>query len=116
MSILLMIGIYIHVGKRIQEAQQAQIEQEEPEEPDHSVIINVKPAATHKHAIHPHILHQMLEDATKLARTYDCPICLEKGFTPEKIMLTGCGHAFCKACFPKYIEAAEACPVCRAEL
>jgi hypothetical protein len=64
-----------------------------------------------------HILTQLLEDATFAGRTFECPICTEKGLSPDSVTMSGCGHVYCKPCFTKLLlQTNPACGYCRAEL
>ena len=43
---------------------------------------------------------------------YQCPICFEHT-CPEQVVITSCGHIFCKSCIEQSMTMNLNCPVCR---
>jgi hypothetical protein len=63
----------------------------------------------------PTFLHaELVEMATQLGRTWECPICLEAK-QPAEMTVSGCGHRVCGECRAGIQTTAQSgkCPICR---
>mmetsp|Transcript_18467 Transcript_18467/g.32267 ORF Transcript_18467/g.32267 Transcript_18467/m.32267 type:complete len:336 (-) Transcript_18467:70-1077(-) len=50
---------------------------------------------------------------TDQERLTECPICMDRG---QEVVVDQCLHAYCGACFAKWREANQTCPLCRLDL
>jgi hypothetical protein len=79
-------------------------------------------AAAAEPTIPAHIKAALTEMATTLKKKYECPVCIEM-IEPDNIVITNCGHFYCKGCLDAIKAAARAadarpeakyeCPTCR---
>jgi len=49
-----------------------------------------------------------------IAPGFECPICLEKH--KDNLVVTNCGHIFCKPCLKESLKASKQCAKCRKKL
>jgi len=63
-----------------------------------------------------HIKNEMIEMATILKKTWECPICMDM-IQPANLEITPCGHYYCKVCLDTIKSQANVdarkCAICR---
>ena len=80
------------------------------------VFVNRNRALTQDPTLPTHIKAEIEEMATAMAKTYECPICLDM-IPSGQLDITNCGHKYCKTCLATLLgQAQPKCAVCRKEL
>ena len=74
--------------------------------------VAVPPLLTAPIDIAPHIAKQHLEMSLALGKPLTCPICYDP-VDAETILMTHCGHIYCKTCITQSRERERKCPQCR---
>jgi hypothetical protein len=72
---------------------------------------------TNNDVVPAHIKAEILDMATQLRKTWECPVCMDM-INPDNLDITNCGHYFCKPCLVRYkgLHQEPICPMCRKKI